>query len=1402
MRLKTLYSSAKTKGSAKDINAYNEAVNVLLESNPSEYIQNIEYIIRSSSGLSTFKPFIERYGLSLLDYDNIILCLEDALHKCEVYSIPSAQFESTLNTLNNMKSKFSHTISFFESCSDKLDDNYKKYYYERVTPLLNNIDRLYSQYGMAVLPDIIIECVENNTIDKLIEVFEFGNLDAIAYQWIYESLKDFDKSDSLYPLTLERKVNDISNRDRQLFKEAVLTGNLEPKIEYTEDEVKSIVDLMYVKEELMTSVVDNAETIKIYNELCSLYETYGELGEMVADSVVPMLPNAMIKTESLDLKNTSNKKSGKPADYIKRNHDMASYGEDDKDDDKFKRPSAKLKDEEPETDDIDEEDDTEDDIPTEKELKQDIEDAKTPEEKRTAVNNYYYYTYNNSFNKSKSMGDNSTDNSVNNDTINHYHDKNKLHQENAPYDLNLFNDKYMQERTLFPKYKMTDVKYYPLTDDEKKSLVDKLNSYMINIKKELNPIVEKYPIFQFKFGFDLYGKDTIDDSLTVEIGDPDDNHKVIKVQGIQIKEGNLSGISFSSNGMAVYEFEEFMRENHPEECKRFEMGSNALKDYDLREDMEWYEIFWNEKVCGYDKTLREICNEIERILGDKFPEIKELELAGDHDSPPCYKSYLDMDFISDLIPNYDESKIINTKHPHENWVYESTEGFNEASLKNILTVGAAVVGGFIVGLGAVTLLPITIAAIVIAIPISFIIIKQDSKKMTKDIDKLISIISGVDNDKQKPYLIKAKKKLDNLYEENKDEILSKLYKPDVADVEMEDSDPFFTFGFSKDNKKFPNMTDEEKIKRLIISCTAIKGLVNRKKIKEINNELNKIDDDVKFGITETADLPGDDSGGDWSYYTKAGIINGGPDDFPSDVNDYDSTDDYDKAYEEWIKEQSKKIDDSPYRVVEIHAFINAEKFIKDNANLNENVSSNENILDECIQEGFLDRIFGRKSKEDDISKRKEVHNVRYYPLTNEEEETLIDGLTSLLDSVKKELDPIFKKYPIFDLSIGFNEDLEDDLLVFVVDDPNNEGNTMLVSGIKLNSDNTTSICISTGGIDQFLLDDIIKEDYPDEYKRLGEKYDLYSRYDWSEIFWMEPICGYDKSLTEITGNIGDIIKSKFQWIKNWEYWGDNDSEPIFGGDLNIDFLSSIIPNYDESKIIDTTWTWTPKSIDEMDSVEKKMLGINSRKDKSIKESTNYLSDLDDLFIEETGDADDLKPESDHPVKDTFTEIDKRLGRVHGAVKRGVQNVVNAGRVFAKPFKRTSQWIGHMVNQWKDRNENEIKERMADPHARSSLWKAIKTAIIGGSLFRANILLGSIFVFLKLTNGIAGSAKENRIRHETIGELKSELEIVEEKIKDADRANDNKAKYQLMRFKNELNKKLIRVGGTKRVRKMI
>jgi len=191
-----------------------------------------------------------------------------------------------------------------------------------------------------------------------------------------------------------------------------------------------------------------------------------------------------------------------------------------------------------------------------------------------------------------------------------------------------------------------------------------------------------------------------------------------------------------------------------------------------------------------------------------------------------------------------------------------------------------------------------------------------------------------------------------------------------------------------------------------------------------------------------------------------------------------------------------------------------------------------------------------------------------------------------------------------------------------------------------------------------------------------------------------------------------------------------------------------------------------------------------------------------VFTEEVGDADDDKPESDNPIRDTMMDIDRKVSEGIGTLKRGAGKVRQTARVVTKPFKRVLNFIDTQIEKWRDSNENDIKEQLADPHQSNSLIKAFKSAVKYGAIYKAGLLLNPIFIFLAAAKHLDSRNNKFRIRNEMIGELKTELQVLEEKIKDADANKDRKAKYQMMRLKNELTKKLIRVGGTGDMKNMI
>ena len=184
------------------------------------------------------------------------------------------------------------------------------------------------------------------------------------------------------------------------------------------------------------------------------------------------------------------------------------------------------------------------------------------------------------------------------------------------------------------------------------------------------------------------------------------------------------------------------------------------------------------------------------------------------------------------------------------------------------------------------------------------------------------------------------------------------------------------------------------------------------------------------------------------------------------------------------------------------------------------------------------------------------------------------------------------------------------------------------------------------------------------------------------------------------------------------------------------------------------------------------------------------------MTEDVGDADDDKPQADHPVRDAMMDVDRKLNNTYQKVKQGGQTVHQLYRSATKPVRRVKEFLNNQIAKWKDADETEIKERLADPNARKNIFHAIKVAVDNGAYLKAGILLNPVILGLHLLKKGWGKHSEERIRNEMILELQREMEIIDEKINDARNNGDNKAKYQLMRFKTEVQKKLWRVTGAK------
>lgn len=440
--IKSLYLTAKTSGNNDEIASYTEAVNELLENKPNDFLLNLEYIISSDIGLPKLDKFVEKYGLSIGSYDDIITCLESCIKKCNNKKIDSSKYEECKKKFESFKEKYKNCFMMFEYFKDNISDEYMNTYYEFNQNGIQNsklIKGMVEKYGESAIPDILITAdnIGEDSVTQALKFLESYNSIPTYYQWIVEATHDITihGDDSLnyikemHDKSLEGIYDTLKSRNDIIMREAVIMGN-DPVFEYSEDEVDALVNLISFKEYQLTCTESSEEALKLQNEIYSLYEEFDnlkddlkdEIKEDTASSIIPMLPNANSGNstelhEDMTWMNTRNKKTGDAPGYLQKNHNLG-YGEDDDLNipkeheptlDDFKRSSV--------TDNTNNEDIGDDDSDLDKD--NEVGAKLTPDEQR-AINNYYYYTYNNSLNKNANSfnktnsDDHSVDNSVDN----------------------------------------------------------------------------------------------------------------------------------------------------------------------------------------------------------------------------------------------------------------------------------------------------------------------------------------------------------------------------------------------------------------------------------------------------------------------------------------------------------------------------------------------------------------------------------------------------------------------------------------------------------------------------------------------------------------------------------------------------------------------------------------------------------------------------------------------------------------------------------------------------------------------------------------------------------------------------------------------------------------------------
>jgi len=234
---------------------------------------------------------------------------------------------------------------------------------------------------------------------------------------------------------------------------------------------------------------------------------------------------------------------------------------------------------------------------------------------------------------------------------------------------------------------------------------------------------------------------------------------------------------------------------------------------------------------------------------------------------------------------------------------ECDEEFSEGS----------VVLGAILG---IVLFPIILGGIsVTALGISK---SKDNKAIGKTISSILG--KGAGNNHQK-YISAANKEFQDLCDKNKRTILGGFYKPEKTKSKINKIDACWG---SLSNKKDASKVTFSEDNLAFAANDVVTGVIKKTSVKAYVDKLNRLSSDIKFSVTEL-DLPGDDSGGAWTYLHDAGVISSHPE---LQMEEY--KDKPEEEYEKAWAALSKEAKSCEYCAVDLVMILPAKKFLLDN----------------------------------------------------------------------------------------------------------------------------------------------------------------------------------------------------------------------------------------------------------------------------------------------------------------------------------------------------------------------------------------------------------------------------------------------------------------------------------------
>lgn len=200
---------------------------------------------------------------------------------------------------------------------------------------------------------------------------------------------------------------------------------------------------------------------------------------------------------------------------------------------------------------------------------------------------------------------------------------------------------------------------------------------------------------------------------------------------------------------------------------------------------------------------------------------------------------------------------------------------------------------------------------------------------------------------------------------------------------------------------------------------------------------------------------------------------------------------------------------------------------------------------------------------------------------------------------------------------------------------------------------------------------------------------------------------------------------------------------------------------------------------------------DTKESKKVQEFTTGYS-VEDVFTfleseEPLLEASDANPPKEDSLTKAMDRDRKRLPKQQAA-KKAADKTVSTAKAVAKPAIRTKQWLLGIVNSLVEKREENVKaEIIQRPGYRTALFKAARVALKAGLIgvaFTINIYVGGAYLLLLGSNAY----DKHRIKKEVEREFATEIEILNDKIRLADRVDTpeaRKAKWQMMRLRSKM-----------------